>query len=261
MRSLFPRALTLVVVALTVAALSGCAQRSQELPVINGTPTITAEPTSTVEEPLVEVSTGAITTPAKGSALRAAVLKAAAKGLGASGTLTVNQVFVQGGAAVGDVTTKSCARSFFALTRGTGSWKFAWSAPFGSSRVAVEKLLDAAPEVSPELAAKLDFDKTTPKPVKPPTLGSFRSFALKSAQSMAAGSYDGTFTVNAKIARDDSGEWWGNALLQPSDEDLEWIGVWGHYVGGKWTGQTADYSEEDGDADFFPPEVLTTLRF
>jgi hypothetical protein len=261
MRSLVVRALALAVCALAVPVMAGCGPKQPTLPTINGTHTTTAEPTTTVEEPLAEVSTGQITTPASGTALRKAVLKAAANGLGASGTLTVNQLFVQGGAAVGDVTTASGSRSFFALTGGPEAWNVVWSAPFGSTRAKVEKLLDAAPEASPELAAKLDFSKTTPKPVKAPSLASFKSFALKSAQSMAAGSYDGTFTVNAKIARDGSGEWWGNALLEPSDEDLEWIGVWGHYAGGKWTGQIAEYSEEDADAGFFPPEVLSALRF
>lgn len=264
---MYTRTTRLLCLTLAIAALLatvGCARSAKtdgEGPVVQPVPTETIEPTSTDEPVGPAVSSGQITTPASGTAVRSAVLKAVSRGLGASGTLTVYQLFVQGSAAVGDVKTASGTRAFFALTGGPDAWKLRWSAPFGSSLATVDEMLGAAPEVSAELAAKIDFAKVVRKPVKPPTLSSFKSYALKSAQNMAAGSYDGTFTVMANIAQDDAGEWWGNAIAEPADESFEVIGVWGHYVGGKWTGEIADFSEEDADAEFFPEEVLSALRF
>jgi hypothetical protein len=250
-----------IAVALTTVGCARKAKTDDGGPTVQPVPTETVEPTSTDEPVGPAVSSGQITTPASGTSARTAVLKAVSRGLGVSGTLTVYQLFVQGTAAVGDVKTASGDRHFFAATGGPDAWKLAWSAPFGSSLASVEKLLGAAPEVSAELAAKIDFAKVVKKPVKAPTLSSFKSYALKSAQSMAAGSYDGTFTVMANIAQDDAGEWWGNAIAEPADESFEVIGIWGHYVGGKWTGEIADFSEEDADAEFFPEEVLSALRF
>jgi len=257
--------LTAAALALALAstlALAACGPKKTETgPTVQPVSTETAEPTSTGEPTGPAVSTGQITTPASGTAARTAVLKAVSKGLGVSGTLTVYQLYVQGTAAVGDVKPPSGSRTFFALTGGPDAWKLAWSAPFGSSLATVEGLLGAAPEVSADLAAKLDFEKVVKQPVKAPSLSSFKSYALKSAQSMAAGSYDGTFTVTAKIAKDSTGEWWGNAIVEPTDESFESIGIWGHYVSGKWKGEVADFSTEDADAGFFPSDVLSALRF
>lgn len=249
-------------IAALALTLTACApKKTDTLPSIQPVPTETVEPTATDEPAGPATSTGQITTPATGTSARTAVLKAVSKGLGVSGTLTVNQLFVQGGAAVGDVKPASGTRTFFALTGGPDTWELAWSAPFGSSLANVEGLLDAAPQVSAELAAKLDFSKVVKAPAKAPTLSSFKSYALKSAQSMAAGAYEGTLTVQAKIAKDSSGEWWGNAIVSPADESFDPIGVWGHYVSGKWKGEVADFSTEDADADYFPADVLAKLRF
>lgn len=256
------RLIPLVLIALVTVAIAGCGPKKTALPTISGVPTSTVEATSTDDATDIEVSSGQIVTPATGTALRNDVLAAIASALATrAGKLTVIQLFVQGGAAVGDVKTPSGSRWLVALTGGRDAWTVTWRAPFGSSSASVARLLDAAPEVSTDLVAKLDFEKKVAKPAKAPSLSSFKSYALKSAQSMAEGTYDGTFTVQAQIAQDDAGEWWGNALLEPADEGLEWIGVWGHYTGGKWTGQIADYSEEDADAGFFPEEVLPVLRF
>jgi len=260
------RVLTAAVLVALLAAATACSpspETSQD-----ATPTITPVPTSSVEPTAPEapeVSTGEIKTPDSGTALRAAVLKAASVGLGMSGTLTVYQLYTQETAAVGDVRSASGSRTFFALTGGPDAWELVWSAPFGSSLAGPEALLSAAPQVSPELAGSIDWTKKAPapkpKPVPAPTLSSFKAFAMKSAVSMAGTSYEGTFTVTAKIAKDSKGVWWGNAMAEPSGEGLESLGIWGRYSKGKWTGEIADFSSQDADAAFFPADVLSKLRF
>jgi hypothetical protein len=215
----------------------------------------TAEP---VEAPVA--SQGPVITPAAGTALRAAILKAASSGLGVTAKLTVVQLFSQGSAAVGDVQPAGGTRMFFALTGGPDEWSIAWSAPFGSALANLDALETAAPQVSPALAAKLSWTKKLPKPApKAPTLASFESAAMASATSFAGSTYTGTFTVTAKIAKDSTGVWWGNAMAEPSESGLEPIGVWAKYTGGTWACEIADFSTEDAEAAFFPADVLAKV--
>lgn len=263
------RRTTLLVLALAALmfALSACSSPGPSS-APSATPTITPVATSSVvptgtEAPEAPVaSSGPIITPASGTALRAAVLKAASAGLGFSGKLTVIQLFSQGAVVVGDIKSATGSRMFFALSGGPDEWKVAWRAPFGSALANLDALTAAVPEASPELAARLAWNKKAPTvatATKAPTLASFEAFALKSATSMAGGSYTGTFTVSAKIAKDSSGVWWGNAVETPSVEGLEDIGVWGKYSSGTWTGRIADFSSGDAPAAFFPADVLNKL--
>jgi hypothetical protein len=261
---------TVLAVALAALAFALAACSSPQPAAV---PTPTSTPAATVETSSVEpttaapeapvASSGPIITPASGTALRAAILKAAAAGLGFSGKLTVIQLFSQDTVALGDLKPTSGSRTFFALTGGPDEWKLAWSAPYGSALANLDALTATVPEASPALAAKLVWNKkapvTTTTTVKAPTLASFEAYALKSATSMAGASYTGTFTVTAAIAKDSKGVWWGNALASPSDGSLEDIGVWGKYSGTKWTGQVADFSNSDAPASFFPADVLEKL--
>lgn len=259
------RLVTPVIAIALVAVVSGCspAAPASSPSKIAPVPTTAAEPAPAESPAQVAESTGPIVTPKSGSAERTAVLVAVKTGLGLAGTVTVNQLFVQGTAAVGDVSA-SGARTFFALTGGPASWKVAWSAAAGSKLASVDQLVAAAPEVSADLAGKLDFAKVIAKstaPVKAPTLASFKSYALAQAQSFAGASFTGTFTVEARIAKDSKGAWWGNALATPADQSLESIGVWAKYTGGAWKGEIADFSSENADAAYFPADVLARLRF
>jgi hypothetical protein len=206
------------------------------------------------------VSSGPITMPAVGTALRAKILEAAGAGLGLTGAPAVIQLYAQGGAAVGDIQPVDGSRMFFAVTGGPDAWSIAWSAPFGSEFAKLDALRSSAPLVSQELAGRLSWTRRVSTPVaKAPSIGSFKSFAAKSAERMAGPDYTGTFVVTAKIAKDSIGVWWGSALAQPSEEGLEPIGVWGRYSGGKWIGEIADFSSEDGAMGFFPADVVDKL--
>jgi len=253
-------ALTLVGAA---AALAACAAQPTTGTGVVTTTTPTATSTVVATTTPVEVpavSAGPITTPGSGTALRAAILDAASEGLGLSGKLTVIQLYAQDSAAIGDIQPASGARIFFAVTGGPDAWSLAWSTPYGSTLANVDALAKASPLVSPELAAKMNWKKKVAQPASAPTLASFKAFALKSAKNVAGASYTGSFTLNAKIAKDSTGVWWGNADAVPSVDGLESIGVWGRYSKGKWTGEIADFSTEGADAAFFPGDVLPLLQ-
>jgi hypothetical protein len=256
------RILLSLAIAAVAVALVACSSPSADTGTETSStpvPTSSVEPTVTAPEGPA-TSSGTITTPSSGSAARAAILAAVSKDLGLSGKLTVIQLFAQGTAAVGDIQPASGSRVFFAATGGPGDWAVAWSALYGSKLADVDALEAAAPLVSPELAARLVWNKKAPAPTaKAPTLASFTTFAMKQAREMAGVDYAGTFTVTAKIAKDSAGAWWGNAIAEPSEEGLESIGIWGRYSGGKWTGEFADFSSEDAEAGFFPPDVLAKL--
>jgi hypothetical protein len=255
------RTVTIALLAALAITVTGCSSDNNATPQAPVTTTGSAAPTSA---PAAAPVAGPITSPASGSATRVAVLKAASRGLGVSGTLTVYQLFVQDAAAVGDVKTASGSRFFFALSGGPDAWDLVWSAPFGSTLANADSLTKVDPTAFTGLAGKIDFAKkapaaTTAKPAAAPTQASWEAFALKSAKSFAGSTYTGDFTVTVKIAKDSKGVWWGNAMAEPSDPGLEPIGVWGKFSGGKWTGEIADLSSDGADAGFFPADVLAKL--
>lgn len=257
------RTASLVLLAALMVAATGCSsgiRGTRSLPAITGEPTSSA-PATAAPEVVPEV--GPVTTPRSGSSVRAAILEAVSVGLGVSGKLTVYQLFVQGGSAVGDVLPAGGSRTLFAVTGGPDSWKLVWDAPFGSSRADAGALAEVDPKALTGLASTLDLTKKAPqpaaKPAAAPTRASFEAFALRSAKSFAGTAYAGKFTMRARIAKDSHGGWWGNALVEPSESGLEPIGVWGSYAKGAWSGEIADFSTEGADAGFFPADALAKL--
>jgi len=185
-------------------------------------------------------------------------------GLHLTGGVIVSQLFLQDGAAVGDLRPASGKRVFFALKGGPSHWKLAWSALFGSAQANATSLTEADPEAFTDLARSIDFNKvvgtSTGTGTGPgPSLMCFEGFARKSAKDMAGATYKGQFTIQAKIAKDSSGTWWGNAIAVPSEAGLESIGVWGRWNGTDWKGEIADFSTEGADAGYFPADVLSKL--
>jgi len=256
------RPVTVALLAALLAAATGCSSGNTPAPVPTALTTSTVVPTSTPVATPTAPARGPVTKPASGGSARAAILKAAKSELGLSGTVTVNQLFAQDGAAVGDLWPASGPRILFALQGGPNAWRLAWSAPFGSSRATADGLTAAGPGIFADLAKALDFKKKVSKPVvttASPTLASFEAFALKSAKTFAGSTYTGTFTVQAKIAKSSNGSWWGNAVAEPAESGLEPIGIWAHYSAGKWIGEIADFSTEGADAAYFPADVLAKL--
>jgi hypothetical protein len=210
-----------------------------------------------------EAGSGPITTPAPTSKQRTAIIGAVASALGLHKGVSASQLFVQGGAAVGDLHTASGQRVFFAAVGGPSAWKLAWSAPFGSAAANAKELAGSDPSALTELSKMLDFKlaiaNPAPSGTSGPTLKSFQTYALKTAKDLAGATYTGVFKVQAKIAKDSKGTWWGNAIAEPSDAGLESIGVWARWDGKAWSGEIADFSTEGADAAFFPADVLPKL--
>jgi hypothetical protein len=248
----------LAALALSAAACTTAPPAATNAPVVAPAATASVQPTASSQAGPA-ASSGPIVTPASGGALRKAILKAASTGLGVSDSVTVYQLFSQGPAAVGDILPAGGVRVFFALTGGADAWTVAWTAPFGSTQANAAALEAAAPLVSPDLAMRIVWDKKVPKPAAAPTLASFETFVMKSAKSFAGTVYTGPFTLSAKIAKDSTGGWWGDASAQPATSGLDPIGVWGHYANGKWSGQIADFSSDDAEAEYFPADVIPKL--
>jgi len=259
------RLAALALLAILVGSATGCAS-DKTVPPIGGVETSAVAPSgaasATVATATPPAATGPVSSAAGGAAHHLSVFKAAMDQLGMSGTVTVPQLFLQGTAAVGDLKPTSGQRMLFAMTGGPNSWHLVWSAPFGSSRANAAALTKVDPTVFKDLARALDFHKSvggTTVAAPGPTLKSFEAYALASAKSVAGATYTGTFTIQAKTAKDASGVWWGNAIAEPGDPGLESIGVWGRWNGKKWVGEIADFSTEGAEAGYFPAGVLSKL--
>jgi hypothetical protein len=250
--------IALAALALAATACTTTPPVAANVSVVTPTATASVQPTASPRTGPV-ASSGPIVTPASGGALRKVILKAASTGLGVSDSITVYQLFSQGSASVGDILPAGGVRVFFALTGGPDAWALAWTAPFGSTQANAAALEAAAPLVSLELAMKIVWDRKVTGPVAAPTLASFETFAMKSARSFAGTVYTGPFTLTAKIAKDSTGGWWGDASAQPATSGLDPIGVWGHFTAGKWSGQIADLSSDEAETDYFPADVIPKL--
>lgn len=265
MRASTSRVAALAVLAVLVAAATGCASQSTA-PAAGGPAPTTVSPSGATSETTAPTTLPAavaaepVKPVAGGSALHALILKAAMGQLGVSGSATVPQLFVQGSAAVGDLRPASGQRMVFAMTGGPRQWQVVWSAPFGSSQANAAALTKVDPTTFKDLARSLDFkSKVTETAAAAPTLAAFEGFALKSARNLAGTTYTGEFAIHARIAKDSTGTWWGNAIAEPSDTGLEPIGVWGRWNGTAWKGEIADFSAEGADAGYFPADVLAKL--
>lgn len=271
MRAGTSRLATFALLVIVVGASTGCAAKpgtpralSQTSPgVTTSTPySGPSAPTPAVSDPAT-AGRGPITTPTGSDKQRAAIIQAAASALGLKSGVVVSQLFVQDGAAVGDLHTSASKRVFFAVTGGPSAWKLAWSAPFGSASANAAGLTASDPGAFTDLAKAIDFNKTVANSTAVdgpgPTVMCFQAYVRTSAKSLAGASYAGSFKITAKIAKDSAGTWWGNGIAEPSDAGLESIGVWGRWNGTAWKGEIADFSTEGADAGYFPADVLAKL--
>lgn len=254
-----------LLLAMLVAPAAGCATKpagtgkaGATAAVTTSAPSASATAASAAATGVV-VSSGPITKPLIGSAVRTALMEAARKGLGTSSKFIVLQLYVQDGVAVGDVKPESGgARAFVAWTGGPIAWKMVWTAPFGAADAAADAVRIAVPAASPELVGKIVWKLPLPAG-DAAMLSSFKKYAQTSVKSVA-GAYSGGFTYTCKIARTPGGAWYGNCLAQPNQPGLESIGIYGKYSGGKRGGRVAEFGVNDEDALFFPSSVLSQLQ-
>lgn len=251
-----PIAGVLVATAL-LAASSGCTPAARpvtdtKLPVVESSTPVPVETTLTV-------SSGAVTTPKTGSAVRTALMDAARASLGTTTKFVVHQLYVQGDAAVGDIQPESGSpRMFIAWTGGPDAWEVGWTANFGAPEANAAQLVGALPQVSKELADRISWKLVLATP-DAQTLASFKKYVQASVKNFTPG-YGGGFTYTYKIAKAKNGLWYGSALAHPDQDGLESLGIYGVLKSGKWTGRPADFSVDDDEGAFFPADVVAKLR-
>lgn len=243
-------ALALLTAVVTVA---GCAPAGDATPAVPGT--------SRAASATIPAGSGQVTEPS--GAERAAIIQAAANGIGMKGSLTAVQVYVQDGNAVGDLRGEEGARELFALAGGPKAWRLVWSAPFGAKRATADSLAAQFDGSFKDLAAKLDFDlkvaANAPSGGPAPTLMCLVGYVRTTAAKSSDAAYTGTFDVNAKIGKDASGVYWGNATAEPEASGAVPVGVWAKWDGAAWTGKVAPDASGKPGAAYFPAEVISQL--
>lgn len=221
------------------------------------TPSVVTTPTN---QPQTDsVSSGPVSTPAAGTAVRTALMDAARTRLSTTSQFVVNQLYVQGDAAIGDIETVSGGKRYFVAWRGP-EWVAVWSEPFGSSGASLAAATTALPTFSSALLDKVDW-----KFAKPASAAQLKASLAKSAQGWADSMMGGVgkpYKVEtAKVAKDSKGNWWGLAVVQPSPSEgnsYEALVFWCRYENGAWSGQAQD-PEPPAPSTYFPSEVVGVL--
>lgn len=160
--------------------------------------------------PPPRVSSGPITTPVQGTAVRKALMDAARRGLGTSSQFMVYQLHVQGPVALADVEPVSGGggrRLAGFVRQPNGSWKLVWSAVGGRTQAAAVRT--AIPQASPQLVAALDLRKPASKSGSaadvPAPVGNFNRAFIESWSPAGDSSSNGMPTVRIRFDNDDNG--------------------------------------------------------
>jgi hypothetical protein len=186
-------------------------------------------------------------------------MDAARKKLGTSSQFVVYQLFAQGDSALADIETTSGGKRQFVAFTGP-QWEGVWVAPFGSASASSATAKGAAPVLSDELLAKVDWKYK--KPASSATMVASLSVAAKKwAKSLMDGIGEPYKVTLVKVAKDSKGVWWGRAVVQPSPSagnDYESIEFWAKYTGGAWVGKAQD-PEPPAPTTYFPSSVIGAL--
>lgn len=258
-------------VALTVAGCgSGPVAKKKVTPIPVTTPTAEATAGAAADAAFAEsagVSTGPISKLDANSAVTAKLAVGARAYLKTTSKFTINQLFLQGDVAVGDITPKSGGSRVFIAWVGP-SWKTVWTAPMGQGGSTLARA--AVPQMSKDLAAKMDWNpKVAAASASAGTAGgadisalqaSFTAY-VKSAMTSYVGGPDVAGAVSAsdvRVVPDNKGVYWGSALAEASSGG-DAVSFYAKYVGGKWVGQgNSDEGVLPGDSKF-PAEVQGLL--
>lgn len=269
---------TLLAAALVgVIVLTGCvnrgpAQAPGAAPQASATASKTASaPVSVEPTRAVPIqTTGAVTSPAAGSAERKALLDAARERLATKSQFYVYQLYAQGDTALGDIeplTKSAYGRIVVAWERSNGKWAAIGATKFGSAAATAANTARALPSFSTELINKMDW--SLPKPA-PASSGSASSASMIKSLSAAAKTWantpmDGKGTpyniASVKVAQDSKGTWWGHVVVQPTGDasnSYEALDYWAKYTGGSWQGKLQD-PEPPAPSTYFPSSVIPKL--
>jgi outer membrane murein-binding lipoprotein Lpp len=263
------------VVVVGMLVVGGCAPKAKSSTAskATGTKKVATSSTSTKKVSSEESSTttteakadepGPITTPASGSKTRNALLSAARKKLGSSTDLTVHQLYMQDGTAIGDLQPASGSRAFFAWVKTDGTWTATERWAFGSASANAVSVARALPDFTDELIGKINFKLAKPKTSGTGSASSMKSSLTTAVKAWTKSAMDGQgqpYKVTLiKVAKDSKGTWWGRAVVAPTGE-YERLQFWAKYSGSNWSGDAQD-PEPPAPKTYFPSSVLSDLGF
>ena len=253
---------------LSIAGLAGCSQTPKAAPSSTSTAPVSqfatqqpsVEPTESAE---IDAS-GPITTPAAGSATRKLLLAAARQGLSTSTEFYVNQLFVQGDTALGDldpVTKTAGKRVLVAWEHRDGAWSTIAISTFGLANAA--ETARALPSFSDELISKINWALAPLSSTATSTAdsSSMKTSLSAAAKKWAAKAMDGQGKpyqiAIIKVAKDAKGVWWGRAVVAPTG-GFERLEFWAKYSSGSWSGKVQD-PEPPAPSTYFPSAVISKL--
>ena len=265
-----------VAISLAIAALAlgGCFKSSTTAKGGTGSQVATLQLSVEPTTPASIVTSGPITTPEVGSALRKDLLDAARKRLGVAAQFYVYQLFVQGDTAIGDldpVTPTKNGRVFVAWEKRGGFWAAIGASKFGTPAANAATTARALPTFTAELIAKIDWKKAKPAaPKSPSTSSSLTEAKAIASLKVAADAWSNTAMSGVgkpykvtliKVAQDSAGVWWGHVVTQPKKDatnSFEPLNFWAKYAGGAWSGSVQD-PEPPAPSTFFPASVISKL--
>ena len=216
---------------------------------------------ATTVPPVTPPEDTAITSPMNGSKKRAELLESARKKLGTSASFYVHQLYAQGdSAAVGDLEeTSGQARRLFVVWVGP-PWQAVWYTPVGDGAATMQRALQQVPELSPELAQKIDWSVAA-APGKASIQASLASAAKKWTGQLMSGK-GAPYTVSlVRVAQATGGAWWGRAVVDPTGDatnQYESIEYWAKYKNNAWTGKAQD-PEPPSPTTYFPASATVVL--
>jgi len=201
--------------------------------------------------------------PLNWSKTRKVLLDSARKKLGSAASFYVYQLFVQGdAAAVGDLQeTRGQRRRLFFVWVGP-PWQAVWYTPVGDGPATMQRALHGVPELTSELARKIDWSVVQVKvPDKAAIQASLASAAKQWSGQLMSGKGTPYQISLIRSAKTSGGAWWGRVIVQPTGDatnQYESIEYWAQYKNGAWTGKAQD-PEPPSPTTYFPSGVTVTL--
>ena len=186
-------------------------------------------------------------------------MDAARQKLEITSQFVVYQLYTQGDKAVGDLEAVTGGARQFVVFKGP-EWEAVWVAPFGSAGASAAKARSEVPGVSDELLGKIDWNYKKPAS-SAAMLASLTKSVKKWSKQMMGGLGEPYKVTFVKAAKDETGTWWGRAIVQPSPSAgnaYEPIEFWCTYSGGAWTGKPQD-PEPPAPTTYFPSSVVGAL--
>ena len=225
-----------------------------------GTDATTAvDPTSTAGTEVPD--NGMISRPFNPSPKRKALLDSARAKLGTSSSIYVNQLWAQGNqAAIGDVTEQSgSGKRLFVVWIGP-KWQAVWTEAVGNGPSTMQRALHAVPELTSELANKIDWGVVAAPP-KASAKDSLSTAAKGWTDQLMSGKGKPYQVDMARTAQSADGVTWGRVVIQPTGNatnQYESIEYWAKYRNDVWTGKAQD-PEPPAPTTYFPKSVVGTL--